>query len=162
MPKKISVEQLMDDVLYISNQIKGLNMLLDQKKKLCKEYFKKTGHKSLSNDQLTIYTQERTKIDYDIEAIEETLPKEIYRQFIDKNIEVLNPKGLIALLKQYGVPAHQYRKCLVVTKSVNEDKLRHLYDSGAITVEDLEGCYDASTKLSVALKVKCTDAELKL
>ena len=162
MPKKVSLDQLMNDVLYLTNQIKGLNMLLDQKKSLCKEYFQKSGKRSISNEQLTIYTQEKTKVDYDIEEIEGKIDKDLCKKFIDKKVEILNQKALMSLLKTHGVNKREMGKCLFVVKKVNEDKLRKLFDSGEITIEDLDGCYEANTSLSVALKVKNTDAELKL
>lgn len=162
MSKKISLDELMNDVLYLSNQIKGLNLLMEQKKLLCKEYFQKSGQRSISNDQLTIYTQERTKVNYDMDSIMEKLPKDNWKRFIEYEVEITDKKALLRLLKEYNVPKQVYNKCLLIYKKVNEEKLSKLYDSGEVSVEDLEGCYTADTKLSIALKVKNTNAEISV
>ena len=147
MAKKVSIDKLMQDVFYLNNQIKGLQMLLDQRKSVFKKYFQKTGHTSVSDDNVSVYTQERT---------------EIAKKILTKKIEVTDAKGLIALLKKYGVSKQEMKACLKPYAEVDEAKLTKLYESGTITVDDLKGYYNATSKLSIAIKVKNADGELKM
>lgn len=161
MAKKVSIDKLMQDVFYLNNQIKGLQYLMDQKKKLFKKYFQTTGHKSVSNDDVSIYTQERTKIDYDINKLKKEKP-EIAKKILAKKIEVTDVKGLMALFKKYGVSKQEMKACLKPYAEVDEAKLTKLYESGTITVDDLKGYYNATSKLSIAIKVKNADGDLKM
>ena len=79
-----------------------------------------------------------------------------------KKIEVTDANGLIALLKKYGVSKQEMKACLKPYTEVNEAKLTKLYENGTITVDDLKGYYNATSKLSIAIKVKNADGELKM
>lgn len=161
MAKKVSIDKLMQDVFYLNNQIKGLQMLLDQRKSVFKKYFQKTGHTSVSDDNVSVYTQERTKVEYNINKLKKEKP-EIAKKILTKKIEVIDAKGLIALLKKYGVSKQEMKACLKPYAEVDEAKLIKLYESGIITVDDLKGYYNATSKLSIAIKVKNADGELKM
>ena len=54
------------------------------------------------------------------------------------------------------------KACLKPYAEVDEAKLTKLYESGTITVDDLKGYYNATSKLSIAIKVKNADGELKM
>ena len=71
---KISVDKIMDDIVHVQNQIDGLTMLLNQRKATMAQYFDKSGERSCSNDECTVYVQERTNINYDIQALKASLP----------------------------------------------------------------------------------------
>ena len=126
MAKKVSIDKLMQDVFYLNNQIKGLQMLLDQRKSVFKKYFQKTGHTSVSDDNVSVYTQERTKVEYDINKLKKEKP-EIAKKILTKKIEVTDANGLIALLKKYGVSKQEMKACLKPYAEVDEAKLTKLY-----------------------------------
>lgn len=136
-------------------------MLLEQRKSAFKKYFQKTGHSSVSDDNISIYTQERTKIDYDINKLKKEKP-EIAKKILTKKVEITDAKALLALLKKYEVSKQETKACLNVFAEVDENKLNKLYENGTITVEDLAGYYTATSKLSIAVKVKNADGELKM
>lgn len=161
MAKKVSIDKLMQDVFYLNNQIKGLQFLMEQKKQIFKKYFQMSGHKSVSNDDVSIYTQERTKIDYNVKMLKREKP-EIAKKILTKKLEVTDAKGLLALLKEHGVSKQELKACLKSYDEVDEAKLTKLYESGTITVDDLKGYYNATSKLSIAIKVKNADGELKM
>ena len=161
MAKKVSIDKLMQDVFYLNNQIKGLQFLMEQKKKLFQKYFQISGHKSVSNDDVSIYTQERTKIDYDIKKLKKERP-DIAKKILVRKIEVTDSNALLALLKKYGVDKQGAKSCLKVYADVDEAKLTKLYENGTITVDDLKGYYKAETKLSIGVRVKNTDGEIKM
>lgn len=161
MVKKVSIDKLMQDVFYLNNQIKGLQFLMEQKKQIFKKYFQMSGHKSVSNDDVSIYTQERTKIDYDIKKLKREKP-EIAKKILVKKIEVTDANVLLALLKEYGVDKQGMKSCLKLYTDVDEAKLTKLYENGTITVDDLKGYYKATSKLSIGIRVKNADGELKM
>ena len=161
MAKKISIDKLMQDVFYLNNQIKGLQMLLDQRKSVFKKYFQKTGHTSVSDDNVSVYTQERTKVEYNINKLKKEKP-EIAKKILSRKVEITDAKRLLALLKKYGASKQEVKACLNVFTEVDENKLNKLYENGTITVDDLSGYYTATSKLSIAVKVKNADGELKM
>ena len=100
MSKKVSIDKLMDDIVFIQNQIDGLGLLLVQKKQLMAKYFDATGKKSVSNEDCTVYVQERTTVNYDVEAILESIPKELTEKFVDKSYTVRDWKQFVAFMKK--------------------------------------------------------------
>ena len=73
---KISLDKTMQDIVSLNNQIAGLKMLLQHKKDQMAKYFTVTGQKSIANEECTVYVQERTKIEYDVDAILKSLGKD--------------------------------------------------------------------------------------
>lgn len=161
MAEKINPEKLMDEIVFVQNQINGLQMLLVNKKQTMAKFFEKSGKNSISNDECTVYVQERTTVEYDVDKLQETFPKEITKQFIEKEY-IANWERLVEYFKEHGVPASEIKQFFTVKKTVNKDKLSKLYDHGTISVTDMEGCYTAKVTKSVALKLKNTKQEINL
>ena len=88
MKKKISIDKTLQDIVYINNQISGLKMLLDSKKKIMEKFFEKTGEKRVSNDECTVFVQERPTIDYDIGAIIKKLGKKRLMNLLIESIKL--------------------------------------------------------------------------
>ena len=162
MAKKISVDQTMQDIVYLKNQIDGLNMLLTQKKEIMAAYFEKSGNKSVSNDECTVFTTEKCKVDYDVDAICKRLEKSITEQFIDRTVEIKDMKGLGRVLKKAVLSFSDIRPFLFISKKVNESKLSKLYDKELISLEDLKGCYSSSVTKSVVLRMKNIDSQINI
>lgn len=159
---KVNLDQLMQDIIYISNQQTGLKMLLDQKKAIMAKYFQKSGERSIQNDEATVFVQDRTDIQYDIPAILSKLPKEITSQFIDRTYTVPDWDALVRFMKRHGISAQELRPFISVEKQVNQAKLSQMYDHGTIDISDLKGCYEATTRSSVCLRMKNVDREIPI
>lgn len=159
---KISVDKTLQDIIGISNQLAGLQMLLDQKKATMAKYFEKSGEKSIANDECSIYIQERTTIDYDIEAILELLKPAVTDQFIERTRSVNDWFSFVAMCKRHGISPQELRPYISVKKEVNQEKLAKLYEKGVVSLSDLKGCYTATVKKSVALRMKNVDREIPI
>lgn len=159
---KISVDQVMDDIVHVQNQINGLTMLLNQKKATMAKYFDKSGERSASNDECTVYVQERTNIDYDIDALKQTLPRDQYDSFVVTEHSIDDWKGFCRLLKKHGLTANEIRPFISIVRKVDQQKLNQMYEHGAITIQDLHGCYTATVKKSIVLKLKNTEREIPI
>ena len=159
---KVSVDQVMDDIVHVQNQINGLTMLLNQKKATMAKYFDKTGERSASNDDCTVYVQERTNIDYDIDALKQSLPRDQYDSFVVTEHSIDDWKGFCRLLKKHGLTAEEVRPFISIVRKVDQQKLNQMYEHGAITIQDLHGCYTATVKKSIVLKLKNTEREIPI
>lgn len=159
---KISVDQVMDDIVHVQNQINGLTMLLNQKKATMAKYFDKSGERSASNDDCTVYVQERTNIDYDIDALKQTLPRDQYDSFVVTEHSIDDWKGFCRLLKKHGLTSQEVRPFISIVRKVDQQKLNQMYEHGAITIQDLHGCYTATVKKSIVLKLKNTEREIPI
>ena len=159
---KISVDQVMDDIVHVQNQINGLTMLLNQKKATMARYFDKSGERSASNDECTVYVQERTNIDYDIDALKQTLPRDQYDSFVVTEHSIDDWKGFCRLLKKHGLTSQEVRPFISIVRKVDQQKLNQMYEHGAITIQDLHGCYTATVKKSIVLKLKNTEREIPI
>ena len=159
---KISVDQVMDDIVHVQNQINGLTLLLNQKKATMARYFDKSGERSASNDECTVYVQERTNIDYDIDALKQTLPRDQYDSFVVTEHSIDDWKGFCRLLKKHGLTSQEVRPFISIVRKVDQQKLNQMYEHGAITIQDLHGCYTATVKKSIVLKLKNTEREIPI
>lgn len=159
---KISLDKTMQDIVSLNNQIAGLKMLLQHKKDQMAKYFTVTGQKSVANDECTVFVQERTKIEYNVDAILETLGKDEAKRFVEWSYSIPDFKQFALFLKSKGITAKDVRPFLSVKKEVNQNKLTKLYEKGEITLEDLDGCYTASVTKSVALRMKNIDKEVPI
>ena len=158
----VSVDQVMDDIVHVQNQINGLTMLLNQKKATMAKYFDKSGERSASNDECTVYVQERTNIDYDIDALKQTLPRDKNDSFVITEKSIDDWKGFCRLLKKHGLTSQEVRPFISIVRKVDQQKLNQMYEHGAITIQDLHGCYTATVKKSIVLKLKNTEREIPI
>ena len=152
--KKVNVNELANDIVSISKQIAVLNGLLVAKKQTMAKYFDKVGKRSMSNDEATIFVQERTSVDYDVKKLEEKLDKEILSEFIDKSYTVNDWKEFIKFMKENGISGKDLKQYISVEKKVDKNKLSKLYEHGEIELSDLEGCYVAKVTKSIVVKIK--------
>lgn len=159
---KVSVDQVMNDIVHVQNQINGLTMLLNQKKATMAKYFDKSGERSASNDDCTVYVQERTNIDYDIDALKQALHRDQYDSFVVTEHSIDDWKGFCRLLKKHGLTAQEVRPFISIVRKVDQQKLNQMYEHGAITIQDLHGCYTATVKKSIVLKLKNTEREIPI
>lgn len=162
MAKKVSIDKTMQDIVHIKNQIDGLTMLLNNKKSLMAKYFEKSGTRTAENDDCTVYVAERTKVNYDIEAILEKLPKDKTSQFVVNTRTISNWPYFVKLMKRNGVTMAQLRPCITTKREVDQKALDKLYEKGKLELRDLEGCYDATVSKSIVLKMKDTERSIPI
>ena len=161
---KVNIDKTMSDIVSLQNQITGLQMLLDQKKNIMAKYFDKTGNRSVSNDDCTVFVQERTTINYDIEKIRNRLTKDKCEKFIESEryVDSENWKAFVSIMKKYNVPPIEMFKSMKTRRVVDQKKLSRMYENGEIELKELKGCYEASVKKSVVLKMKDVNKEIPI
>ena len=159
---KINLDKIMDDCVSIQNQLDGLSLLLMQKKQTLAKYFEQSGKRQLSNDDCTISVQERTTVDYDIEALSEKLPKNILPLVVEKHFEINDWDAFTKFLKRKGISGQEVRPYISITKNVNKDNLSKLYDQKKLSIKDIQGCYTAKVTKSVVLRLKDAKREINI
>lgn len=159
---KIDLDKIMDDCVSIQNQLDGLSLLLMQKKQTLAKYFEQSGKRQLSNDDCTISVQERTTVDYDIEALSEKLPKNILPLVVEKHFEINDWDAFTKFLKRKGISGQEVRPYISITKNVNKDNLSKLYDQKKLSIKDIQGCYTAKVTKSVVLRLKDAKREINI
>lgn len=85
---------------------------------------------------------------WDIEKIEERIPKEQVKKIIDKTYEIVDMEGLTEYLKQCGVNPKKFKSFLEVSKKINTEELEQACAIGEIDKSDLSGCYTIAEKNS--------------
>lgn len=162
MAKKINIDDTMDEIVSIQNQIAGLTQLLSNKKAIMARYFDKSGNRSVSNDECTCYVQERTNITYDVEALRRALSKPQFNFVCKPNYHITDWKAFISVLRDHGVEPEDIKPFILVEREVEQDKLSKLYDKGELDIKKLSGCYEATTKKSIVLKMKNIHKEIPI
>lgn len=85
---------------------------------------------------------------YDAKAVLERAGKSTGKALVNKTYTVNDMDGLIKLLKSHGVSPKDFKRFINVEMSVNEARLEQLYETGAISMEDLDGCYSVKENKS--------------
>ena len=153
MGKKISVNDTLNDIVCLKNQIAGLTMLLDQKKSIMAKYFDKTGNRTVSNDDCTVYVAERTNIEYDTEKLKKKLPPSILKRVVLVQREISDWGEFVRVMKKHNIYPIELKDTLNKKEVVDQKELTKLYENGTISLDDLDGCYTASVKKSIVLKM---------
>lgn len=160
--KKVNIGDTMEEIVSLQNQINGLQMLLANKKSLMARYFEKTGKSQVSNSECTVFVQTRTKINYNMMALQEELEEDLLKEFVDKEYKINNWDKFTEIMKKHQVTSSEIKPYIDVSRTVNEKKLNKLYEIGKIDIMDLQGCYDAKVSKSVVLKMKNVDREIPI
>lgn len=145
------VEKALSEIVYLRNQIEGLQLLLNGKKEIVKQYFEKSGTSNIKTDEVTAFVQTRTKVKYDVDKIKQKLDKDLYHLFLTREYK-LRYKEFIKVCKLNGIDLKLFRNAIVKVESVDEEKLDQLYEQNEITIKDLEGCYDAQVSKTVSFR----------
>lgn len=162
---KVNIQKVIDDIVHVTNQIAGLNMILNDRKNVMAIYFEKTGNRQRENDDCLVYVQERTNIEYDVDMLKEVLPKEVYKDVVDMSATISDWRRFVKLLNKMNLSKDQMRdiRSLVnVEKKVNQQKLSKYYETGEVSISSLKGCYNASVKKSVAVRMKSSSPEIPI
>lgn len=137
----------------LAKQIELLQSKLDNNKKLIQEYFDKKRINAIqvnaeaentgSGKVLVAMKRERANIEYNIAKLKERLPSHILQKALIKNYIITDIDRLKAMLKACGASAKEFKECIRVEEKANKKQLSQLYSMGDITLEDLQGCYEA-------------------
>lgn len=160
---KVNISQVMEEIASITNQISGLNMLLSDRKNIMQKYFEKSGNRQRETEDCTVYVQDRTTVEYDIEKLSKVLPLDVYKDVVESSASIADLREFTKLLRSFGLDKEQMqevRKLLEVEKKVNQDKLSKLYDEGKLTVDSLNGCYEATVKKSIVVRMKSSQPKI--
>lgn len=162
---KVNIQKIIDDIVHVTNQIAGLNMILNDRKNIMARYFEKTGNRQRENDDCLVYVQERTNIEYNTEMLAEVLPTEAYKDVVEVSASIEDWKAFIKYLRKCGMTKDQIKEMkhlLKIEKKVNQKKLSKYYENGTVNINDLKGCYNASVKKSVAVRMKSSSPEIPI
>lgn len=99
------------------------------------------NHSVYGEERYTVTRVQKMSVDFDLEKLEEVLPKDIAKRAILKKYEVIDMQGLIAYLKECDVDPKIFKSFLHITKSIDSDELDRLEELGKISMEQVEGCY---------------------
>lgn len=98
---------------------------------------------------------------YNMEAIFEEFDKEEVSEFVDSTYTINDYAGLKKLLKKYGVPGKAVKKYITRNSTVNENKLKKLYELGEISMKRLAKCYTIKEKESFVKVIYSKDKKDK-
>ncbi len=162
---KVNIQKVIEDIAHVSNQISGLQMILNDRKNIMARYFEKTGNRQRENDDCLVYVQERTNIEYNTEMLAEVLPTEVYKDVVEVSASIENWKKFVRYLRDCGLTRDQIKELkhlAKIEKKVNQQKLSKYYENGTVNIDSLKGCYTASVKKSVAVRMKNTSPEIPI
>src|SRR5690606_4966352 len=101
--------------------------------------------------QLVAKKHERVMIDYYPDKLKESMDPELFNEIVHKTYRISDMRGLIEMLKGYGVSAKEFKKFIQVDESVDKAAIRRLYDTGDIKRQDIKGCYSAKVVKSIKI-----------
>lgn len=156
MPKTVNVKQVVEEIGNLKIRITELEHILSEKKKVMAHYFEKSGKNTFSSGGTTVYVQTKTTIDYDIPALKKKLDRDLYEQIVDRKYVISDINGFKKFIDAPDIPFtfSDLKPFISVEKSVNKDQLSKLYEIGEISLNDLDGCYNAKVTKTVAQRIK--------
>lgn len=87
-------------------------------------------------------TRVRTKkVTWLLDKLKQKVGKDIYSEVVNKTYTVNDMQGLIRYLKTCGVNPKKFKRFIDVTEELDETKLDTYYETGALKIKDIEGCY---------------------
>lgn len=105
---------------------------------------------TISSKKYSATCRKSLLIEYDLQALDKkALDPNIKKQIIEREVVVVDYEGLVNLLKNAGVKPSEFKSLIEVRRSVNKDKIKELFDTNQLSLDDIEGCYTAQIKKSV-------------
>lgn len=142
---KLKLKQML---LKIESNKEEIKRLTEENTKLSINIMTKLQQKNLKNyileDEDSILSAtivEKNKLEFNLELLKNKLGKNTYKEIIEKNIEI-DKAELRELFENNPKLKKQIKPALIITESLDENKLKHLMDNKVITKDDIEGTYD--------------------
>lgn len=95
-----------------------------------------------SPTRLSVARVRTKKIVWFLDKLKQKLNKETYKDIVSKTYTINDIDGLVSYLKQCGVDPKKFKTFIDVTESVDETKLDNYYNTGALSMKAIEGCYE--------------------
>lgn len=135
MMNKDKIKSLEDRNKYLSTEIiEGLNDLGT------KSYSFTADDEDGKTAKYTFTKAEKTKISYDNEKVKEVIGKKLYSQIIDREL-IADWNKMVDLAKKYNIPKEEILECLTINESINNNKLKEMYEVGTIDIKKLKGTF---------------------
>lgn len=120
-------------------------------KKFVSQYITRTGKKIRYNGSVC-YCITKTIVEYNIPKLLKRFGKKA-RKFIDTTARVNDFEQFKRICSENEIPLSLFKPVLSVSRAVNETKLDILMGKGAITHDELEGCYNVTESKTVGLRL---------
>lgn len=155
---KLKIKEML---LKIESNKEEIKRLTEENTKLSIRVMTKLQQKSLKNYMLedddsilSATIVEKNKLEFNLGLLKSKLGKSTYKEIIEKNIEI-DKAELRELFEKNPNLKKQIKPALIITDTLDENKLKQLIDEEVITKEDIEGTYDItkSSYLRVARKM---------
>lgn len=157
-------KRLIKDTFIIQRKAEELTAQIKANTEKIQVYFDNAKTKELvvesdtDNDVALIAKKsERVTIDYIADKLKEKLNPDIFNEIARKDYHVEDMQGFIAMLKNAGVSAKDFKKFIRVEQSIDKAEVRRLYATGDIKKSDIKGCYTAKVVKSVKISQRPQD-----
>lgn len=90
---------------------------------------------------LTVNRIQSQKIIWSLDNLRKKVPKSLFKTFVNKTYTINNPKAFMAYMKQLGADPKKVKSFIQIDEELNESALNELYETGKLTLDDVEGCY---------------------
>jgi hypothetical protein len=85
--------------------------------------------------------QVQTSIDFFPEKLKTSLSKEKFNSIAIKTVVVNDLDAMVAMLKDYGVPAKEFKRFITVNTEISVEKVDNLVEMGELEIDELQGCF---------------------
>lgn len=81
------------------------------------------------------------KIVWSLDNLRKKVSKSLFKTFVNKTYTINNPKAFMDYMKQLGADPKKVKSFIQIDEELNESALNELYETGKLTLDDVEGCY---------------------
>ena len=155
------VNNLILETAELEEEAGRLLLQIDENKKKIQAFFDEKGIKQLevpvtmdengSSVKVVCKKSERATIKYDVEKLRKKVDSEIFNEVTNRTYIINDINEMIALVRDAGVSAKDFKKLLDTKISVDTQAIKRLYDAKEITLKQLEGAYTATISKSIKI-----------
>lgn len=153
--KILETNDIVEQTYYLEQKIYEYTKTVNSNKaKISKSMGKRNNlNIKVDNDTEFFVTKNvKPEIEFFPEQLKKNLDKETYKKVSNKTVYVNDLKGLIKMLKSYGVSPKEFKKFISTSEEISKEEISRLIDIDEIGVEDILGCYDV--KFNEEIRVK--------
>lgn len=152
--------KIKDLMLKIESNKRKIQELNEETSNLSKELINKLQSKKLKNyiledeeSLLNATVVERNALSFNLDMLKKKLGKASFNEITESNVEV-DKAELRELFSSNPGLKKELKSALIITKVLNENKLKKLIDKGEISKEEIEGTYEVKTSNYLRLERK--------